>query len=47
METKYWILAGWLLCDLLVFLWAWCDDLYYSHNVRKKFRKMKEVLTEE
>ncbi len=42
-----WILAGWLVFDLLVFVWAWWDDLYYSHDMKNKFKRLKETLTEE
>ena len=47
METCHWILAGWLVFDLLVFVWAWWDDLYYSHDMKNKFKRLKETLTEE
>ena len=47
METCHWILAGWLVFDLLVFVWAWWDDLYYFHDMKNKFKRLKETLTEE
>ena len=47
MDTKCWILCGWLLFDVLIFLWAWWDDFYYSHDLGRKFKRLKEELTEE
>ena len=47
METCHWILAGWLVFDLLVVVGAWWDDLYYSHDMKNKFKRLKETLTEE
>ncbi|WP_287546790.1 MULTISPECIES: hypothetical protein [Paraprevotella] len=47
METCHWFLVGWLVFDLLVFIWAWWDNLYYSHDMKNKFKRLKETLTEE
>ena len=47
METCHWILAGWLVFVFLVFVWAWWEDLYYSHDMKNKFKRLKETLTEE
>ncbi len=47
MGTCHWVLAGWAVFDLLVFVWAWLDDLYYSHDMKNKFKRLKETLTEE
>ena len=47
METCHWVLVGWLIFDLLVFIWAWWDNLYYSHDMKNKFKRLKETLTEE
>ena len=29
------------------FLTCWWDDLYYSHDMKNKFKRLKETLTEE
>ncbi len=47
METWMWVLAGWLAFDAVVFVWAWWDDFYYTHNVKKVFGRLKEAFTEE
>ncbi len=47
MELKLWILIGWLVFDVLVFIWAWWDDYYYSHDVKGNIKRLKDVLTEE
>lgn len=47
METCHWVLVGWLIFDLLVFIWAWWDNLYYSHDMKNKFKRLKETFTEE
>ena len=47
METWQWVLAAWLAFDILVFVWTWWDDFYYSHNVKNKFKRFKEAVTEE
>lgn len=47
MEVWQWVLAAWLAFDVLIYVWAWWDDFYYSHNVKTKFRRFKEVITEE
>ena len=47
METCHWVLVGWVFFDLLVFIWAWWDNLYYSHDMKNKFKRLKETLTEE
>ena len=41
METCHWVLVGWLIFDLLVFIWAWWDNLYYSHDMKNKFKRLK------
>lgn len=46
-NTWTWIIAGWLIFDLLVFIWVWCDDFYYSHNLKGRFKRLKDTLTEE
>lgn len=47
MEEWVWILICWLAFDLVVFVWAWWDDFYYSHNVKRTLRRIKDALTEE
>lgn len=47
LEVWQWVLAVWLAFDVLVYIWALWDDFYYSHNVKAKFKKFKEVITEE
>lgn len=47
MELWHWILAGWLAFDLVIYIWAWYDNFYYSHDLKNKFRKLKELITEE
>ena len=47
METWQLVLSSWLAFDILVFVWAWWDDFYYSHNVKNKFKRFKEAVTEE
>ena len=47
METCHWVLVGWLIFDLLVFIWAWWDNLYYSRDMKNKFKRLKETFTEE
>jgi hypothetical protein len=47
METWHWVLVVWLVFDVIVYLIAWADDYYYSHDVKTKLSEMKKLLTEE
>lgn len=47
MDCECYVLLGWLVFDVLVFIWAWMDDLYYSKDLKSKFSKIKKSLTEE
>ncbi len=47
MEVWRYVLAAWLAFDFVIFVWAWLDNFYYSHNVKAKIRKLKETVTEE
>lgn len=47
METWMWVLAGWLAFDLVVFVWAWWDDFYYTYNMKGVFKRIKDAITEE
>ncbi len=47
MDTWTLVLICWLAFDFLIFLWIGCDDLYYSHNLGRKFKRLKDTLTEE
>ena len=47
MEVWHWIVVVWLAFDCVIFVWAWWDDFYYSHNVKAKFKRLKKALTEE
>lgn len=47
MEGWCWIVIGWLVFDALVFIWAWWDFVYYSYDLKTKFKRLKEDLTEE
>lgn len=40
-------LVGWAVFNVLVYGYMLYEDLYYSHNLSKKFKKMRETLTEE
>lgn len=41
------LLIGWVVFDVLVYVWMWLDDVYYTHNLPQKFKQMKNILTEE
>lgn len=47
MSICTWIFIGWLIFDFIVFIWAWWDDFYYSHNVKGTLKRLKEAVTEE
>ena len=47
MENKYWLIIAWLAFDILIYLWAAIDYIYYTHNIRQKLNKLKQVFTEE
>lgn len=47
MTTKMWLLAGWLMFDAAVFVWAWWDNFYYSHDVKGLLKRIKKVFSEE
>ncbi len=40
-------LIGWAVFVALVYLFAWYDDVYYTHNLPEKWRKLRDTLTEE
>lgn len=41
------ILIGWFAFVVLIYLWLIIDTMYYSHNMKNKLRKFKNVITEE
>ena len=47
MENKYWLIVAWLAFDILIYLWAAIDYIYYTHKIRQKLNKLKQVFTEE
>ncbi len=40
-------LIGWGVFVALVYLFAWYDDAYYTHDLSAKWKKMRDTFTEE
>ncbi|MBP3566955.1 MAG: hypothetical protein IJZ01_05780 [Paraprevotella sp.] len=47
MKTWHWVVIAWVAFDVLIYLWAWADNYFYSHDVKGKMRKFKQIITEE
>lgn len=47
MATYEIVVLVWLVFDLLVYAYLVFDEMYFSNNVRKRCKRIKEAFTEE
>ncbi len=45
--TEHPYLTAWIAFVVLVYLYAWLDYIYYSHNLKEKATQLFEAITEE